>query len=188
MLGACAAGRSDASDTAGAGGVVAPSRTSRTQPPGSDPEAVHPYLVDLLARYDDVVNEIVTDPGEARHRDSSRIEAYLSLYEPDSEFADVLIDAWVERADAGLATRRLDDDQPISRSRIDGEIESRSDDEVSFPYCVERHFTIYDGAGRLLQQVAGRRQRGGGVAVRVEGRWRLRELTVRANTGACRSE
>jgi hypothetical protein len=168
--------------------VPAPSRTSRTQPPGSDPDAVRPYLDDLLARYDDVVGRIVADPSVARTSNSPLVQEYLSLYEPDSDFAGGLLDAWVERADAGLVTRPLDGEHAISRSRVDGEIDSRSDHEVAFAYCVERHFTVVDRAGHLQQRVSGRRQRGDGVAVRVGGVWLLRALTVQADTAACRSD
>jgi hypothetical protein len=190
VLGACGGGGANGADRddAAAGGVEAPSRTADAEPAGTDPDAVRPYIEELLVRYDQVVNEIVVDPSVARDPDDPLVQQYLDLYEPGSEFAGQLIDAWVERADEGLSTRPINADHPTAASRIDGDVESTSADEVSFPYCVERRFVVVDDAGRERQHVRGREQSGEGVAVRVDGVWRLRELTVFTESAACRSQ
>ncbi len=176
-----AAGEGDA-----AGGARAPDRS--TEPPGSDTDAVRPYIETLLGRNDRVVNEIVADPSVARDESHPLIEEYLDLYEPGSEPAADLLGLWVQRADEGLLTRPASDAHPATVSSIDGDLATVSDDEVGFPYCLAQRLVVVGPDGTVQQRVALRLQRGDGVAVRVDGRWRLRELSVRADTGRCESE
>jgi len=159
-----------------------------TEVPETDPEVVRPLIAELLLQYDEVVNEIVADPSVARDPEDSLIQEYLGLFEPGNEPARELIDLWVTRADEGLSTQPFSDELPASRSRLDGEIELRTADEVAFPICVERRHLIYDGAGRLQQRTPYREQPGDGVAVRVDGQWRLRERVVFSDTATCRTE
>jgi len=187
VLVACGGGGSDAEEAVDVGGVEAPDRAAGDEPAGTDPEAVRPYIEELLAQYDQVVNEIVIDPSVARNPEDPLMERYLNLYEPDSEFAGQLVQGWLERADEGLSTRPLDAEHPTSESAVDGDIPAGTADEISFPYCVERHYVVHDDAGRQVQRVPEREQPGTGTAVRVEGQWRLRELTVRSDAAACRS-
>jgi hypothetical protein len=187
LAGACGDdGASAGADDDQPTGATAPDRSA--EPAGTDPEAVRPYLETLLGTYDRVVNEIVTDPEVARDETHPLIEQYLGLYEPGSEFAQQLVGFWVERADQGLVTQPFSDEYPITVSALDGDVESVSDDEVSFPYCVAQRLLVLGPDGAVQQRVALRNQRGDGVAVRVDGHWRLRELSVRSDTGRCESE
>jgi hypothetical protein len=183
-------GDADAGAVAGegdvAGGVRAPDRS--TEPPGSDVDAVRPYIETLLGRYDRVVNEIVAEPAVARHPTDPLVEEYLDLYESGSEPAADLLGLWVERADAGLVTRPLSDAHPATVSSLDGDLVTVSDDEVAFPYCLTQRLLVVGPDGEVQQRVTLRLQRGDGVAVRVDGRWHLREVSVRADTGRCESE
>jgi hypothetical protein len=160
---------------------------AEVEPAATDAAAVLPYVEGLLSQYDHVVNQIVADPHVAADPDHPLVHEYLDLYEPDSDFARQLVDVWAERGAEGLSTRPIDDDHPASLTRLDGEIEVTSEDEVSFPACVERRLEVIDGEGRMTQRTPFRQQRGEGVAVRVDGEWRLRELAVLNGTATCRT-
>jgi hypothetical protein len=155
------------------------------EPEATDAATVQPYVERLLIDYDGVVNQIVGDPDVAADPDHPLIQQYLDLYEPDSAFARQLVDAWAERGAEGLATRPFDDAHPASLTRLDGDIEVVSGDEVSFPACIERRLVVVDGEGRTVQRTRYREQRGEGIAVRLDGEWRLRELAVVEGTARC---
>jgi hypothetical protein len=175
-------------DTAGGGGAderEVAQGAGDGAPEATDAAAVQPYVERLLAEYDDVVNQIVGDPEVAADRDHPLVQQYLDLYEPGSDFALQLVDVWVERGAEGLATRPFDEGHPASLTRLDGDVEVVSGDEVSFPACIERRLVVTDGEGHTVQRTPFREQRGEGVAVRVDGEWRLRELGVDGGTGRC---
>ena len=158
-----------------------------SEPAATDGATVQPYLERLLVDYDDVVNQIVADPLVAGDSDHPLVQQYLDLYEPGSAFAGQLVDVWAQRGAEGLATRAFDDQHPASVTRLDGDIEVVSGDEVSFPACVERRLVVTDGEGRTTQRTPYAEQRAEGVAVRVEGEWRLRELQSLGGTATCRT-
>lgn len=174
---ACGDGSTSADDALGPG---------VTLPPG--PESVRPDIERLLDRYDAVVNQIVADPSVARDPENPLIEEYLGLFEPGSAHAEELIDVWVQRDEEGLVTKPFSDEHPASTSRLDGEIQIRSDTEVAFPICVERRHLVYDREGRLQQRTPYREQPGDGVAVLVDGDWRLHERVVFSDTAHCQTE
>jgi hypothetical protein len=167
-------------------GAAAPDRS--TEPPGSEPDAVRPYIDTLLADNDEVVNEIVADPSVARDATHPLVEEYLGLYEPGSEVAAALVDRWVARAEEGLVTQPFSAAHPPTVSSIDGEVTTVSDDEVGFPYCLTQRLVVLNHDGVVQNRVALRHQRGEGAAVRVDGHWRLREISVREDTGRCERE
>jgi hypothetical protein len=185
LIAGCGGEDAGATDDA-PGGATAPDRSA--EPSGSEPDAVRPYIDTLLARNDEVVNEIVADPAVARDLTNPLVADYLELYEPDSEFAAGLVDRWVERADEGLVTQPFSEAHPPTVSSIDGEVTTISDDEVGFPYCLTQRLVVVGPGGDVQNRVELRRQRGDGVAVRVDGHWRLREITVREDTGRCERE
>jgi hypothetical protein len=127
----------------------------------------------------------VADPDIAGNADDPLVHEYLDLYEPGSDTARQLVDVWADRAAEGLSTRPIEPDQPSSLTRLDGDIEVRSDDEVAFPACIELRLEVVDGQGRVTQRTQYREQQGNGVAVRVEGEWLLRELVVHNDTASC---
>jgi hypothetical protein len=190
LVGACGGPTGGADDGEGddAGGVEAPSRAGRPQPVGTDAEAVQPYIIELLARYDTVANQIVADPAVAGDPDNPLVRDLLALFEPGSDAAAALVDSWAERGEAGDSMRPISDDRPATATRLDGDIETVSGDQVSFPSCDELHFEVVDGAGLVVERVRDLRQPGEGVAVRVDGEWRLRRLEVIEGRGGCRTE
>jgi hypothetical protein len=175
------------SDEGGGGDVAsaeAPSRTPPSEPPATDPEGVRPYLVDLLARYDDVVNQIVVDPSVAGDREHPLVEDYLSLFEPDSQFAEDALAAWVDDGESGRSVQPYDESRLPFTTYVDGDIEVLAQDEVVFPLCVERRTLVYED-DVLRQQTPFFADVGSGAAVRVDGRWRLRSLGVSGGQASC---
>lgn len=163
-------------------------RTPVTQPAATDAAAVTPFISELLVAHDEVVNQIIADPSVAEDPSDPLIEEFLGLFELDSDNAEELLGAWAERADEGLSTEPFDEEYPTTSSRLDGEVDPRGDDEVWFPYCSIRRYRVVDGDGNVVQEVPRQDQPGEGVAVRIDGEWRLRELSVVTNAFGCRTE
>lgn len=162
-------------------------RTSDTEPPADDPEAVRPFVEDLLERYDEVTDQIVADPAVAADRDDLLVQEYLSLFEPGSDYAEQRLESWAANGEAGVSMRPVDDQHLTNESQLDGEIEAVSDDEVRFPTCDEQRFEVLDRQGRVTQRTELFVQPGEGVAVRVDGEWRLRQLDAFEGTAGCRT-
>ena len=188
LLSACGGDDAGGDDDAGrSGGGADELAASDAEPEATDAATVQPYVENLLVEYDDVVNQIVADPHVAGDPDHPLVHQYLDLYEPGSDFAQRLIDVWAERGAEGLSTQPFDDEHPAILTRLDGDIEVASGDELSFPACVERRLIVVDGEGRTTQRTPFGQQQGEGVAVRVDGEWRLRELAVLNGTATCRT-
>jgi hypothetical protein len=185
LLDAC--GGADADQSAETASQGDSGRTSGTGPAADDPEAVRPFVEDLLEEYDEVTDEIVADPGVAADGDDLLVEEYLSLFEPDSDYADHRLESWAANGEAGVSMRPISEDQLTNVTHLDGEIEAVSDDEVRFPTCDEQRFEVLDSEGRVTQRTEFFEQPGEGVAVRVDGQWRLRRLDAFEATAGCRT-
>lgn len=179
LLGACASGSDDDAST-GSGDEVegVPLDTTPTEPPGSDGAAVQPYVEDLLARYEATVNDILADQPAAQDPSNPAVEEYLDIFEPGSGAAEQTVAGWRANAEEGLTVEPSETGEPAIASWLDGEIEAVSDDEVTFPTCDEHHYRVYDAQGDPVEDVRLADQPGTGVAVRVDGEWRLRELEI----------
>jgi hypothetical protein len=165
---------------------TASSTTSSTQPAGTEPSDVEPYITELLARYDEVTNQIVADPSVATDRSHPLIKEYLALIEPGSD-AEGAIQTWIDNAAEGITIRPYSDDAPPFVTSLDGSIETISADEVRFPTCEQQNYRQYDGQGRQTEFVTGQPVPGQGTAVRVDGEWRLRRLDIVTNAVGCGS-
>lgn len=163
-------------------------RTPVTQPAATDADTVAPFIAELLIAHDQVVNQIIADPSVAEDPSNPLIEEFLALFDLDSESAQTLLDGWAQRADEGLRTEPFSEDYPTTSSQLDGEIEVQNEDEVRFPYCSIRRFRVVDADGNVVQEMPRQDQPGEGVAVRVDGQWRLRELSVSSNVYGCRTD
>jgi hypothetical protein len=159
--------------------------TSTTQPAGTDPAGVRPYIEGLLARLDVSINQIVADPGVAADRNNSLVQDYLALFDPDSMFAEGAIDLWVQQGAQGISTRPYSDDAPALATELAGDIETVSESQVTFPTCEKQNYRGFDGEGRETEIVAGQSVPGRGTAVRVDGQWRLQRLDVLEGAPAC---
>jgi hypothetical protein len=122
-----------------------------------------------------------------RDRAAPVVVEYLDLFEPASTVADEALAGWADSADAGTTVRPLNSSTPMIVSRLDGDIEAAGDDEVSFATCADHHYQQYDGQGVVQNVVDMVGRAGQGVAVRVDGRWRLRRLELRDDRPACAS-
>jgi hypothetical protein len=178
-------------DDARGGDRAAPAGESRhsrrTAPEATSAEVVEPYVEDLLASYDEVVNEIVADPGAAADRDSLVVQEYMSLFEPDNELAEQVLDRWEADGEQGLSIRPYDEQHPANVTRVDGEIEVVSPDEVRVPLCVEQRQRTYRD-DQLVQGLPLLEQAGESVVVRVDGEWLLRSRRVFDDGTQCGGE
>jgi hypothetical protein len=162
-------------------------QTGTTEPEATDAEAVQPYVEDLLESYDEVVNEIIADPGVAADRDSLLVQEYLSLFEPDNEFAEQVIDRWVADGEQGLSIRPYDEEHPANVTTVDGDIEVVSRDEVRVPLCIEQRQNTYRD-DQLVQGLPLLERPGESVVVRVDGEWLLSSREVFGDRSECGGE
>jgi hypothetical protein len=158
--------------------------TSTTEPPGTEPADVQPYITNLLARYDELTNQIVAEPSVATDRNSRLIRDYLALVEPGSD-AEGAIETWVDSAAQGITIRPYSDDAPAFATSVNGEIETVSEDEVTVPTCETQNYRRYDGQGRETEFVTEQSVPGEATAVRVGGQWRLRRIDIASNVVGC---
>lgn len=184
----CSLGSDDASGSSSDLDSSGQRRTARSEPPGSDPAAVRGSIEELLARYDEAVNAIIADPAVVRDRDDPVVQAYLEVFEPESQAAADALAGWAQSADAGMTVRPLNAESPAIVSTLDGVVETVSDDEVRFATCADHHYQQYDGSGTVQDVVDMVGRAGEGVAVRIDGRWRLRQLELRDDRPGCTAE
>jgi hypothetical protein len=164
--------------------AAAPTRTPPTEPPATDPEAIRPYLEDLLARYEVVLNQVVADPSVASDRAHPLIGEYLDLFEPGSQFTEDALAAWADDGEEGRSVQPYDGGAPAYVTRVDGDVEVLARDEVVFQLCVERRMLVYEH-DVLRQQTPYFADPGSGMAVRVDGVWRLRSLGLTGGQARC---
>lgn len=175
-------------ETDDAGAPPVGDRNADTVPPAGDPDVVRPHVEELLRDYDRVADAIVADPGVAADRDELLVQQLLHLFEPGSDHAERRLDAWAANGEAGVSMRPVDDGHLTNESRLDGAIEVVSEDEVRFPTCDEQRYEVLDRQGRVIRRAEHFRRPGQGIAVRVDGEWRLRRLDVFEGTAGCRTE
>lgn len=179
LLAAVACGGGD-DESAGTGSTEDASAASAT----ADPDRLENEILRLLADHDAVVNQIITDPAVTESGDDPLVEQYLDLYEPGSEFADQTLETWRSNAAEGISIRPYDDAHPANLTRLDGEIEVVSDDEVRFPTCQELRQIVYQG-DRVTSGVPFQAQAGESVAVLVDGSWVFQRRDVFVDAPEC---
>jgi Glycosyl hydrolases family 16 len=178
----CGGGGGDGGRTGGDG------RDDRdVEQPVADTEALEPALAELLARHDEVVNEVLGDFTVARDADNPLLREYVGLYSPDSSVPEQVVAAWVADAETGRVVHPAEPGHPAVASRIDGEIETVADGKVRFPTCSELRYASYGAGGELLEMVPYREQAGQALAVRADGQWLLLRLDAFAGQACCRT-
>lgn len=185
-LGACG-GDGDEGGTAAAdagNGARGASADGRDAP---DPDAIRADVEELLSDHDRVVNQIIADPGVVDDRDGLLVQEYLSLFEPGSEFAEGILDAWAADGAEGISIRPYDDEHPANVTTVDGEIEVVSPDEVRVPFCLEQRQITYRG-DQPVQGLPLLERQGESVVVRVDGEWLLRDRNVFGDRTGCGGE
>lgn len=190
VLGACSGNGSASEDDEGAVAGEGPiANRPETNPPGTEPAAVAPHVSELLLAYDRAVDEIVADPSVAEDPEDPMIQEFLGLFEEDSEVAAAMVEGWVERADEGLRTLPYRDDYPASESRLNGEVETVSEDEVAFSICVTSRTRVVDADGEEVgTSLPSIDYPGEGTAVRTEEGWRLQDLAIWVDQLTCPEE
>ena len=148
------------------------------EPPGTDPEAVEPYVQDLLTRYDEVTGQIMADSTTAADPENPLYADLRTLLAPDSEMADAVVLALSSRGERGISQRpyvESADAVPVTRS-VQGDVATVSENEVTFPLCARYDYRLYDGSEQQIEMSNGRSELGQGVAVRIDGHWLLDRL------------
>ena len=152
-----------------------------------DTDRVHDEIVRLLADYDAVVNQIIAEPGVTDDPSGPLVEQYLDLFEPDSEFAGQALETWRANAADGISIEPYTEGHPANLTRLDGEIEVVSDDEVRFPTCSELRQLVYEG-DRVVEGLPYKEQPGESVAVRGDDGWVLRRRDVFTDVPECATD
>jgi hypothetical protein len=153
----------------------------------TDPRELRDQMTELLASYDDVVNQILADPGVTQHEDDPLVDEYLKLFEPDSEFATEALDKWRANAHDGITIKPYDDAHPSNQTRLDGDVEVVSDHEVRFPTCSAFRQRVYQG-GKLVEGLPFMEQAGEAVAVADGDDWVFRRRDVFADQTKCQTD
>lgn len=157
------------------------STTSTTQPPATDEAAVRPVLQDLMERYDTAVAAILEDPRVAASPDAPEVQAYLALFTANSSFADGALANWVREGEAGRFYRPGPAGELTSSTVTN--VTPASDDEATFSVCALNSMEITDSDGSVIESVGGQTA-ATVVALRVDGVWRIRDLT-QASVSEC---
>lgn len=186
MAGACGGADGGSGGSGESGGAPAPDRLA--VPLGTDPAAVAPYVDELLSSYNASVNEIAATPTLAVDAEAPAVSAFVDLFEPGSEPAAAAVDFWRNQGVVGESTRPYTPGEPAFATRLDGAVETVSDDEVTFPTCVEVAFETVNAQGQRVDVEPGASVPGEGAAVRVDGEWRLRRLDQFTGTEGCRGD
>lgn len=138
-------------------------------------------LEQVIDSYDDAVEQILLDPRVAADRSNRDVASYLALFTSGNSYAEGTLEFWTAEGDAGRFYR------PGSRGRMYEStvvsVTPESPDQATFVVCTLKSLVIVDEAGEA-QSAEGGVQAGSVVAVRVDGRWKLRDLT-RIEPDAC---
>lgn len=157
--------------------------TSDEEPPGTEPDAVEPYVADLLTRYDEVTAQIVADPEIAANPNHDLYTQLRALMDPNSEMTEAVVQALVDRGELGVAVTAFGDaDQPITRT-VDGDLEAISADQVSFPVCTRYDYKMETSS--RIDTAEAEMRRSGGTAVRIDGLWVLSRLEGNEDAVSC---
>jgi hypothetical protein len=146
------------------------------EPPGTDPEAVEPYVQDLLTRYDEVTSQIVADPAIAADPNHELYAQLRELVTPDSQMIEPVVNALVHRGEQGVSQRPYNEGElPIARY-VDGDVTATGPDEVTFPTCTLFDYRLFDSLDRETEYHTDIQQVGTGTAARIDGEWRISRL------------
>lgn len=151
------------------------STTSTTQPPGTDLAAVKPIVEDLLARDDEITDEIVRDPSVVLDPDAP-ILAELAEVVMRDEY-DARVRTYRENAEAGLRFEPLNA-QLTATTDLSGDLATIDEDTVQGPLCIVNTYRLLDGDG-YLREVKDRLAHVGRVtAVRLDGVWKTQQIDI----------
>jgi hypothetical protein len=166
---------------------AATTTTSTTQPPGTDPGAVRSYIVELLTHHDESRDRLAANPGPASDPDHPFVQDYRSTWETGAAFPQETLDYFAQLASAGERIVSTSD-RPAVTDELVGEVYAVSNDEVSFRTCTKASFQRVSAEGDVIE-VINNVESGMGVAVRVDGEWKLRKFAEEVGgNDACNAE
>lgn len=157
-------------------------RPQADQPLGIEPDAVAPYIQELLHDYDDIVHQFTLDPTMADEADHPLASELSALFDSDSEVPQLMLDSWAN--DYARPPER--DNQPALISTLDT-VETVSDDEVQFSVCTRQRIYAYDEATRQMRGIGYEDAMARGSAQRIDGTWLLHDIRV-ADRATCEEE
>jgi len=151
-----------------------------SEPDGTDEPAVTPVLQLLMDRYDAAVAAILADPRVASDSESPTVTAYLALF-ADGDFGEGALTSWAREGQNGRFYRPGPRGELTDSTVVD--LTSTAADEVTFRICAVNSIEITDASGAVIESQGGQTA-ATVVAVRVDGAWKLRDLTE-ASTAGC---
>jgi hypothetical protein len=148
------------------------STTSTTQPPGTEPTAVEPIVEDLIARLDEVTDEIVREPSVVLNPDAPVLAELREVVTADEYEARVRV--YRENAESGLVYEPLNADR-IASTTVASELSTVDDNTVQAFLCVLNTYRATDteGYGEVKDGLA---HPGLVTAVRIDGAWRIERI------------
>lgn len=181
---ACSSGDDDA-DASDEAGQATDQATTTTGPPSA--AEVEPDIEDLLERYGSVVNRIIAEPSVAKDPDHPLMVDFAELFAPGSDQVAHSVAGWTALSESGTTIEPINGQHPATVSRLDGSVELTAADEVRFPTCEEHRYLQLNARGEVDELVENVLQHGAGVAVRIDGQWRLLELQIIADGAGCQT-
>jgi hypothetical protein len=149
------------------------SSTTTTQPPGTEPGAVEPIIVDLLARLDEITNEIMADPSVVLDPDARILAAFNEVHAPGDAY-DARLETYRDNAERGATAEPLNDDEPISATTLVGDLSTLDRNTVEGRLCTVYNFRATSAEGGELRD--GLAHPGRVTAVRLEGLWKIQQI------------
>lgn len=129
---------------------------------------------DLMTRHDRAVTDVLADPSVANDPANPQVAALLALFPPNSTFVAGALKFWISEGEKG---RFYKPNRGVTISATTVQMVTTSTaTEATFTVCSINSFSVLDVNGSIIESEAG--VTGGTVvAVNVEGRWLLRDLT-----------
>jgi hypothetical protein len=167
-----AAGREQPSTTT----TTSTPTTTTTQPPGTEPAAVEPIVEELLARDDEITDQILRDPSAALEPDSPLLEELAEVHAPGEAY-EAMLRTFRRNAESGLRLEPLNAERTAT-TILAGDIVTIDDDTVEGPLCIVNTYRLLDGDGYLREVKDGLAHPGRVTAVRLDGAWKIQQIDV----------
>jgi hypothetical protein len=175
ILGACGGDDEEGGDDELPPRTTEEQATTTTEPPGTEPAAVEPIVVDLLARLDAVTTEIVGDPGAVvNDPDSPALAELREIFAPGDAY-NARIDTYRRNAEAGITSTPVNADQVVTTTVV-GDLRTVDANSTEGSLCVLNTYrSTGSGGGELKDHVA---NPGLIAAVRIDGVWKIQQIDM----------
>jgi hypothetical protein len=177
LLMAAACGGDDDSDEGddAAQTTTTEASTTTTQPPGTEPAAVEPIVIDLLARLDAVTTQIVADPAAVvNDPDSSELAELQEIFAPGDAY-DARVNTYRRNAEAGITSTPLNADQVVTTAIV-GDLSTLGANSTEASLCILNTYrSSGSSGGEMKDHVA---HPGLVTAVRIDGAWKIQQVDM----------